>query len=404
MDDRIAITGMGIVSPLGVGRERTLEAVRNASPGIRALSNFDASSLSCRIGGEIPDAWLDGSDLDHDRFTTLALIAAAEACATLPEESDSRRTGVLIASGLGGGETLDIGYQRLYGRNQARVHPMTIPRAMYNAATSAVARVHQAKGPAFSIVSACASGTHAIGQAALWIKAGLAGRVIAGAADAPLHTGTIRAWESLRVLAPSDGDPGRACRPFSADRCGIVLGEGAAVVVLERMELAKARGAEIFGEIAGFGMSSDAGHVTDPSVDGAARAMEMAMESGRLAPDAIGYVNAHGTATRANDPAETAAIRQVFGATAERLQVSSTKSMHAHAMGASGAIELVLSLTALNEGVIPATINYTVPDPECDLDYVPNAAREGRVDAFLSNSFGFGGLNGVLAVRTKHGL
>jgi nodulation protein E len=272
---------------------------------------------------------------------------------------------------------------------------------MYNAATSAVSRELGAFGPGFSLVSACASGTHSIGQAAQWIRTGFADVVVTGASDAPLITGIIRAWESLRVLAIDNDDPAGACRPFSANRKGLVLAEGAAVLILEAAEHAERRGAKTLGEIAGFGASSDAGHLTDPSADGAARAMLGALRDAKLAPNEVEYINAHGTATRANDSTETAAIRSVFGDHADRLAVSSSKSMHGHAMGASGAIELALSLVALNAGWIPPTLNLTAPDPECDLDYVAEGARQAAVTAFLSNSFGFGGMNAVLAVRTR---
>jgi nodulation protein E len=270
---------------------------------------------------------------------------------------------------------------------------------MYNAAASAVSTHFGAKGVAYSPVSACASSAHAIGQAYVAIRAGQADAILAGGADAPLTFGIILAWESMRVLSVDNEHPQAAARPFSADRKGLVLAEGAAVLVLEAMNHAEKRGATILGEIVGFGITSDAGHLTDPSADGAARAMKLA-----IGDEEIDYINAHGTGTRANDATETAAIKAVFGDRAYRIPVSSTKSMHGHAMGASGAIEIVSSLVALNEGIVPPTINLTAPDPACDLDYVPNRSREGRVRTFLSNSFGFGGMNGVVAIRTIHGL
>lgn len=401
---RVAVTGIGIVSPLGRGCRAHLAAAEHGASGIRNLANFDASALSCRIGGEVDDAWLGDAWREYDRFARLALIASDEACAAAGLASSAippPRVGAVIGTGLGGSATLDVGYERLYGQRQSRVAPMTIPRSMYNAATSAVAARHGAEGPAFAVVSSCASATHAIAQGALWIAAGLADIVIAGGADAPLVHGVIRGWEALRVLAVDNERPDQACRPFSADRKGIVLAEGAAVFVLEEMGHARSRGAEIEGEIAGFGLSSDAGHVTDPSPDGAGRAMRGAMAAARLSPADIDYLNAHGTATRANDATETAAIRAVFGAAAGRLMVSSTKAMHGHAMGASGAIETALSLVALNEGIVPPTINRTLPDPACDLDYVAEGARRRDVNFFLSNSFGFGGLNGVLAIACR---
>ena len=258
-----------------------------------------------------------------------------------------------------------------------------------------------AKGLAYSVVSACASSAHAIGLAAQAIRAGQADAVFAGGTDAPLTMGVIRGWEALRVLAIDNEHPEEACRPFSADRKGLVLAEGASVFVLESFENALRRGAQILGELAGFGATSDAGHITDPSADGAARAMKLALRDAGLAPEDVGYINAHGTGTRANDPTETASIRTVFGDAAP--PVSSTKSLHGHAMGASGAIELASSLLALRDGFLPPTINLERPDAECDLDYVPNQPREGHVRAFLSNSFGFGGMNAVVAVRVGSG-
>ncbi|HYI09392.1 MAG TPA: beta-ketoacyl-[acyl-carrier-protein] synthase family protein [Thermoanaerobaculia bacterium] len=393
----MVITGVGIVSPFGRGRAAALDALREGRSGIRNITSIDTSALNCRIAGEVPADAHEGLHRGHDRFTRFALIAAEEAVAQAGELGvEPERVGVLIGTGLGGCETLDGAYRRLYAEN-GRIPPMSIPMSMYNAASSAVSTKLGAKGLAYSVVSACASSAHAIGLAAQAIRADQADAVLAGGSDAPLTTGIIRAWESMRVLAIDNEHPEAACRPFSADRKGLVLAEGAAVLVLESLENAQRRGAEILGEIAGFGATSDAGHVTDPSADGAARAMRLALADARLEAGAIGYINAHGTGTRANDATESAAIRSVFGK--DPPPVSSTKSMHGHAMGASGAIEIVSSLLALREGFLPPTLNLDTPDPECDLDYVPHTPREARVAAFLSNSFGFGGMNAVIAVR-----
>lgn len=394
---RVVITGLGLVSPFGRGKDAALDALRNARSGIRTLTSIDASALNCRIGGEVPAEAHEGLHRGHDRFTRLALIAAEEAAGQAGDLAlDPDRVGVLIGTGLGGCETLDNAYRRLYGEN-LRIPPTAIPTTMYNAASAAVSAKLQARGISYSVVSACASSAHAIGLAINAIRAGQADAVIAGGADAPLVPGIIRGWESLRVLAIDNEHPEEACRPFSADRKGLVLAEGAAVFVLESEENARRRGAEILGEVAGFGATSDAGHVTDPSADGAARAMSLALKDARLHAGDVGYINAHGTATKANDPTETAAIRHIFGAGAP--PVSSTKSLHGHAMGASGAIEIASSLLALRDGFLPPTINLDRPDPECDLDYVPNQPREARVAAFVSNSFGFGGMNAVVALR-----
>ena len=397
---RVAITGFGIVSPFGRGKQAAVTALRNGASGVKRIESIDTSALNCRIGGEVPKEAHEGLHRGHDRFTRFALIAAEEAA----EEANFAGSGIEpervaanIGTGLGGCETLDAGYKRMYGQNQPRIPPTSIAMSMYNAATSAVATKFAAKGPAYSVVSACASSAHAIGLAYQTIKSGAADAAFAGGADAPLTLGIIRAWESMRVLAVDNEHPERACRPFSAARNGLVLAEGAAVFVLEAWENAERRGQPVLGEIVGFGATSDAGHITDPSADGAIRAMRLALRDANVGPEDVGYINAHGTATRANDVTETRAIKEVFGM---GVPVSSTKSMHGHAMGASGAIEIACSLAALRDGFLPPTINLDTPDSECDLDYVPHHARQARVELFLSNSFGFGGMNAVVAVRT----
>jgi nodulation protein E len=399
---RVAITGFGIVSPFGAGKSAALDAMRASRSGIRRITSIDTSDLQCRIAGEVPGEAHEGQHRGFDRFSRFALIAAEEAAqqanyagiGLAPED-----IGVLVGTGLGGCETLDAGYRRVYKDGQ-KIPPASISMSMYNAAASAVSSKYKAKGVSYAVVSACASSAHAIGLAYQAIRNGQAEAMLAGGADAPLTYGIIRGWESMRVMAIDNEHPERACRPFSADRKGLVLAEGAAVFVLESLDRAMARKQPILGEIIGFGATADAGHVTDPSVDGPARAMRLALRDAQLDPKDIGYINAHGTGTIANDVTETNAIKQVFGENAPNIPISSTKSMHGHAMGASGAIEMACSLVALNAGVLPATINLDTPDPACDLDYVPNRAREGRAGAFLSNSFGFGGLNAVVAVRT----
>jgi nodulation protein E len=399
---RVAITGIGIVSAFGRGKEAARDALRAGRSGISRIESIDASPLNCRIAGEVPAAAHEGLEKGHDRFSRFALIAAAEAAEQASYATlglDPTRVGVLIGTGLGGCETLDAGYRRVYGEGLPRVQPMTIAWSMYNAATSAVSMRYGAQGVSYAVVSACASSAHAIGLAAQAIRGGQAEAMFAGGADAPLTHGILRAWESMRVLAIDNEDPAAACRPFSADRKGLVLAEGAAVFVLESFEHARRRGQRILGEIIGFGATSDAGHITDPSPDGAARAIAMALADARLNPSDVDYINAHGTATRANDAAETVAIHGVFGEHASRVPVSSTKSMHGHAMGASGAIEIASTLVALDAGFLPPTINLDSPDPACDLDYIPHTARETSARVFLSNSFGFGGMNAVIAVN-----
>ncbi|HVR42463.1 MAG TPA: beta-ketoacyl-[acyl-carrier-protein] synthase family protein [Thermoanaerobaculia bacterium] len=402
---RVAVTGIGILSALGRGVDAHLEAVRRASSGVRRIRRFDPEPYVCRIAAEVSEEAIPDLPRDVDRVTAYALLAAEEAieqAGLVLDAAAAGRTATVIGTALGGSETLDSGYERLYGRGQTRLPPMSIPRGMYNAPTSEVSRRWRLTGPAFATVSACASGAHAIGQAAMWIRFGLADAAVAGGADAPLTPGIVRGWEALRVLAPEGDDPARACRPFSEDRQGMVLGEGAAVLVLEEMERARGRGAAILGEIVGFGMTSDAAHPTDPSVEGEARAISRALEDAALDAEAIGYINAHGTATRANDVAEAEAIRRALGEAGERIPVSSTKSMHGHAMGAGGAIEAALSLASLDSGWLPPTLNLERPDPACRLAHVALLPRPARVTAFLSNSFAFGGLNAVLAIRTIH--
>jgi len=294
---------------------------------------------------------------------------------------------------LGGQTAEDAEFETLYRQGRNRVHPLTIPRTMANAGASMLTMEFGVRGPAFTISTACSSSSHAIGLAFQMVRSGVAELALAGGSEAPFSYGLLKAWEAMRVISTD------TCRPFSRYRKGMILGEGAAILVLEPWEAARARGARIHGEIVGFGMSSDAHHITQPSADGAALAVAAALRDAGLPPEAIGYINAHGTGTLGNDATETRAIRQVFGGHAERLAVSSTKSLHGHALGAAGALEAVATLMALREGVIPPTANFTERDPECDLDVVPNASRALRVECALSNSFAFGGLNAVLAFR-----
>jgi nodulation protein E len=284
-------------------------------------------------------------------------------------------------------------YERLYGEHQGRFHPLSIVRLMTNAAASQVSMVHGITGPSFVVATACASSNHAFAQAAMMIRAGLVDAAVVGGTEACITLGTLRAWEAMRVLSPD------TCRPFSAGRRGLVLGEGAGMYVLETLESAQARGANILCELAGTGMSSDAGDIAAPSEIGAAAAMNLALRDGGLSPEDVDYVNAHGTGTVANDSTETRAIHRVFGGHARELVISSTKPMHGHALGAAGALELVAAVGAIHDGIVPPTLNYLGPDPACDLDYVPNEARTMKVDVAISNSFAFGGLNAVVAIR-----
>jgi nodulation protein E len=331
-----------------------------------------------------------------DRFAQFAVIAAREAVqdAGVKWTPELRETAAIITgSCVGGQSTEDIGFVEVYKNGHNRVHPLTIPKTMANAGASHISMEFGITGPSFTVSTACSSAAHAIGQAYWMVRSGMTDLALTGGSEAPFSFGILKAWEAMRVVSPD------TCRPFSKDRRGMVLGEGSAMFVIEPLDAAVARGARVHAEIVGFGMSADACHITQPSAEGAARAMRAALKDSRLAPEQIGYVNAHGTATPANDPTETAAIRNVFGTHADKMPVSSTKSMHGHALGAAAALECLATVLALRDGVLPPTANYNEADPECDLDVIPNVARERRVEYALSNSFAFGGLNAVLVLR-----
>ncbi len=374
---------------------------------IRRIQQFDPSALSVQIAAEVPDYdpldYLPAKRLDLlDRFSQFALLASKEAMDSSGiqlRDEERPRFGVVTGTGMGGAQTFESGYHKLFAEGATRLHPFTIPKIMHNAATSQICMDFGAQGPALTTATACSSSGHAIGEAFHLIKHDMADVMLTGGTEAPVTFGMIRSWESVRVLAPGNGDPSKACRPFSLDREGLVMGEGAAMFLFEELEHARARGAKIYAEISGFGLSSDASHITQPSIDGPARAVKMALQEARVNPDEVDYINAHGTGTRVNDVTETRVIKEVFGDHARKLTISSTKSMHAHVMGATGAVELAATVQAIDRNVIPPTANYTQPDPECDLDYAPNQAREKVVRVAVSNSFAFGGLNAVLLLR-----
>ena len=408
---RVVITGLGVVAATGRDVRSFFDNLVHARSGVRRITLFDPSSLSVQIAGEVPDYrstdYFAQKQLDFmDRFCEFALVAAREAMQSsglVVREEERTRFGVAMGSGMGGANTLESGFYNLYAKQATRLHPFTIPKIMHNAAASQICMEFSAQGPSLATSTACSSAGHAIGAAFHFIKFGLADLMLAGGSDAPITYGMIRSWESVRVLAVGNGDPSRACRPFSADREGLVMGEGAGVLVLEELEHARRRGAKIYGELAGYGITSDASHITQPAVDGPVRAIRMALQEAGVKPEEVDYVNAHGTGTRLNDVTETQVLKAALKERARTVAISSTKSMHGHAMGATGAIELVASVVALEEGLIPPTANYTKPDPECDLDYVPNQAREARLRVVLSDSFAFGGLNAVLVVRKFEG-
>ena len=404
---RVVITGIGVFASVGKDSESFFKNLLEARSAVRRICQFDPSSLSVQIAAEVPDYnpadYFPPKRLDLlDRFSQFGLLASQEAMKSSGieiGEEERPRFGVVSGTGMAGANTLDTGYFSLYANQATRLHPYTIPRMMHSAATSQICMEFGAQGPSFTTATACSSSGHAIGEAFHLIKYGMADMMLTGGAEAPITFGMIRSWESVRVLAPGNGDPSRACRPFSADREGFVLGEGAAMFLLEELEHAKQRGAKILAEISGYGLSSDAGHITQPSVEGPARAVRMALEEAGVAAEEVDYINAHGTGTRLNDATETQVLKTVFGEHARKLAISSTKSMHGHTMGATGAIELAATTMATERDIIPPTANYTQPDPECDLDCVPNQAREKMVRVAISNSFAFGGLNAVLLVR-----
>ncbi|HEY6984640.1 MAG TPA: beta-ketoacyl-[acyl-carrier-protein] synthase family protein [Rhodanobacteraceae bacterium] len=399
---RVVVTGMGAVTPLGLSAPATWAALREGRSAIGPITSLPREALRFGIAAEVRDfdplAHFDEKKLILlDRVSQFALVAAREAIRQsgidFGRDGLGENTAAVIGTGIGGEHTNDEASKRMYGENNPRLHPLTIVRLMANAPACHVSIEHGLHGPAFATVSACASSNHAIAQAFHLVRSGTADAAVTGGTEACITLGSVRAWEAMRVLADD------TCRPFSKQRRGLVLGEGAAVFVLETLENAQRRGANILAEIAGAGMSADAGDIVFPSEAGAALAMQRALTDAQLAPDDFDYINAHGTGTPANDPTESRAIRRTFGAHADRIAVSSTKSMHAHALGAAGALELIAVIGALRDGVVPPTANFLDPDPECDLDYVPNAAREKSVRAALSNSFAFGGLNAVLALR-----
>ncbi|WP_027485843.1 beta-ketoacyl-[acyl-carrier-protein] synthase family protein [Rhodanobacter sp. OR87] len=399
---RVVITGMGAISPLGVGAAALWQGLREGRSAIGPLRHPDAERLRVKVAAQVPESFDPAAHIDErtlpllDRTSEFALHAAREAVAQSGVDFAGGlglRTAVIVGTGVGGETTQDEQSRRLYAENAQRAHPLTIVRLMTNASASQISIAYGLHGPTYAVASACASANHAIIQAAQMIRYGMADAAVTGGTEACLTYGALRAWEAMRVVADD------TCRPFSANRRGLVLGEGAGIFVLESLEHAQARGATILAELAGTGMSADASDIVMPSAEGAATAMRLALAEAELNPQDVDYINAHGTGTQANDVTETRAIRLAFGAYADRLAVSSTKSMHGHALGASGALELVAAIGALRDSVVPPTANLDQVDPACDLDYVPNVAREMPVRAVLSNSFAFGGLNAVLALK-----
>ncbi|WP_339639927.1 beta-ketoacyl-[acyl-carrier-protein] synthase family protein [Jannaschia helgolandensis] len=398
---RVVITGAGTINALGIDVASTMAAMREGHCAIGDLDIRDADRLTIRIGAQVRDydesAHFNRQQIAlFDRYTQFALLAAGQALAQsgLAFSGElAARSGVILGTSGGGLNTQDENYRVVYEEGKNRVHPFVVPKLMNNAAAAHLSMEYNLKGPSFTVATACASSNHAIGQAFQFVRSGMADVMVTGGAEAMLCFGGVKAWEGLRVMSRD------TCRPFCATRSGMVQGEGAGIFVLEEYERARARGAEILAEVAGVAMTSDASDIVMPSRQGAERAMAGALRDAGMTPSDIGYINAHGTGTAANDKTESAAVAHVFGPHADRLAISSTKSMHGHCIGATGAIELLACIMALRDGVIPPTANWREPDPECALDIVPNTAREAVVRASLSNAFAFGGMNAVLALR-----
>lgn len=398
---RVVITGAGTINALGHCAPGTMKAMAEGRCGIGPLAFRDVERLSIQIGGQVRGFEAEGrynrQQMSlYDRFTQFTLAAAAEAITQsgiIFSGETAAKSGVVLGTAGGGVSTWDDNYRSVYEDGKNRVHPFVVPKLMNNAAASHVSMEYNLKGPSFTVSTACASSNHAMAQAFQMVRTGMAPAMVTGGSESMLCFGGVKAWEGLRVMSKD------ACRPFSANRNGMVQGEGAGVFVFEEFEHARARGAEILCEVAGFAMSSDASDIVMPSKNGAARAIAGALNDAQVNPEDVGYINAHGTGTAANDKTECAAVADVFGPHADRLMISSTKSMHGHLIGGTGAVELLACIMALKDGIIAPTIGYEEPDPECALDVVPNEARDAKVDVVLSNAFAFGGMNAVLALR-----
>lgn len=406
---RVVITGVGAVSPLGCGNAKNWDALTSGKSGVRLITRFDASDMPVKIAGEVPDfnaeEYIDKKEIKKmDLFIQYALAAAhyaMEDSGLVINDENAERVGVLVGAGLGGLPTIERYHTLLSEGGPKKISPFFIPMLIINLAPGQISIKYGAKGPNLSSVSACATSTHAIGDAYHIIKRGDADAMIAGGTESVITPLGIGGFAAMKALSDRNDDPTTASRPFDKNRNGFVMGEGAGIVVLEEYESARARGAKIYAEIVGYGMSGDAYHLTAPAPggEGGARSMKMALNNAGVAPEQVSYINAHGTSTPIGDMYETMAIKSVFGDHAKKMMVSSTKSMTGHLLGAAGGIETVYTLMAMDKGVVPPTINYTEPDPECDLDYVPNTAREAKLEYAMSNNFGFGGTNATLLFK-----
>lgn len=408
MPRRVVVTGLGLISPLGIGTEATWEGLIAGRSGVGPITRFDTEGFSARIAAEVkgfdPRQWFAAKDVK--KFDTFVHYAVAASDMALEQsgleigDDNAHRVGVVIGSGIGGFPMIEANHERLLDRGPRRVSPFFIPGSIINMCSGAVSIRTGAKGPNMATCTACATSAHAISDATLYIRHGYADVIIAGGSEAVVTPMPLAGFASMRAISTRNDEPERASRPWDKDRDGFVIGEGAGIVVLEELEHARKRGAPILAEVLGFGMSSDANHISAPSEDGdgAIRCMRAALDDAKLNPEDVDYVNAHGTSTPAGDIVETIAVKNVFGEHAKEMMVSSTKSMSGHLLGAAGGFEFGISVLVLNRGVVPPTINLDEPDPENDLDYVPHEAREASVNVVLTNSFGFGGTNGCLLV------
>jgi len=410
---RVVVTGVGMVIPQGIGIDPVWEKICEGISGVGPITKFDASGFETRIAAEVKDFraedFIEPKELRKmDLFIHYALAAtkiAIEDSGLELEKEDPERIGACVGTGLGGLSTLEKYHQVLLEKGPRRITPFFIPMIIANEASGQISIFHNLKGPNICVVTACATGAHCIGAAFRGIQYGDADVMVAGGVEATITPLAVAGFNAMRAISTRNDEPEKASRPFDRDRDGFVMGEGGAVMILEELERAKRRGAKIYAELVGYGYNSDAYHLAapDPEGDGAARCMRMALKDAGLSPDEVDYINAHGTSTELNDITETLAIKRVFGERAYKIPVSSTKSMTGHLLGAAGSTEAVFSVLTIRDGVIPPTINYENPDPRCDLDYVPNVAREKKVKVVMSNSFGFGGTNSVLIFRKFEG-
>ncbi len=406
---RVVVTGLGTVSPLGTGVEKSWQALIQGKSGIGKITKFDATGFDTTIAGEVkdfvPENFIDKKEMKRmDIFIQYAMAASVMAMEDSglkvpPDQAD--RVGVVVGAGLGGLTTIESFHKVLLERGPGRISPFFIPMLIVNEAPGQISMRFGAKGPNTSAVTACATGNHNIGDAWRLIQRGDADAIITGGVEATITPLAVGGFNAMKALSTRNGEPEKASRPFDKDRDGFVMGEGAGILILEELTRALDRGAKIYAEIAGYGLTGDAYHITAPAPDGdgATRCMAMALRSGNIAPEEIDYINAHGTSTQINDPIETRSIKTVFGEHARKLAVSSTKSMTGHLLGGAGGVEACFTILTIHHGIIPPTVNYETPDPECDLDYVPNTARKADVRVAMSNSFGFGGTNAVLIFK-----